>query len=321
MTNSDSDVIEKNTDFGSVLAEAREAQGYSVEEVFEHIKIPENVISAIEANNIDALPGATFAQGYIRTYAKFLEISEDRVLEMYNRAVPDKLATDLKPRSNLRAANSQSPLIKMMTVVLIIAGLFTAIYGGFKYYQKKAAVLETEMESKEQRFTGNSLDSPGEQAIDIQQNARITADDELIVEEAVSVDSPDETLEPDVAEKQESVSEDNEKQASVSEENVLPPEVEEPQEISKKDVIEFYAELGSWMEVRDASKARLFYNMVPRGQTKVITGQAPFSVSMGNAKTTRVVINDLEIDATNYIRSNNTASFKVSTQGQDIIFH
>jgi len=60
---------------------------------------------------------------------------------------------------------------------------------------------------------------------------------------------------------------------------------------------------------------------VPVGGSKVLEGKAPFSITMGNAGTTRVVINDLEVDIKDYIRTNNTAIFSVSTHGQDIIFH
>jgi len=103
------------------------------------------------------------------------------------------------------------------------------------------------------------------------------------------------------------------------------PEAEVSQQMIKnenrQDSIEFFAENGSWMEVRDANDRRLFYNMVPEGGSKIIHGQAPFRVSLGNAKTTRVVINDLEVDMSDYIRSNNTAKFKVSSEEKNVIFH
>lgn len=87
------------------------------------------------------------------------------------------------------------------------------------------------------------------------------------------------------------------------------------------DSIEIIAENGSWVEVRDANKSRLLYNMLPVGGSRVLVGRAPFSVTMGNAETTHVVVNDIAVDVSDYIRSNNIASFKVSTQGQDVIFH
>jgi len=81
------------------------------------------------------------------------------------------------------------------------------------------------------------------------------------------------------------------------------------------------AENGSWIEVRDANDDRLFYNMIAKGGSKTLTGQAPFSISMGNARTTKIVINDIAVDTSNFIRSNNTAKFKVSNDKQDIVFH
>ncbi len=87
------------------------------------------------------------------------------------------------------------------------------------------------------------------------------------------------------------------------------------------DVLKIYAEQGSWMQVHDASNKRLLYNMIPEGGGKVLQGQAPFRISLGNAKTTKLVINDLAIDMSEYILKNNTASFTVSTEGQKVVFH
>ncbi len=328
MSNSDSDIAESNSDFGSVLAEARKSQNYTVGEISEYLKIPAHVIAAIEANDLDTLPAATFTQGYIRAYAKFLEISEDNVLEIYNRAVPHDRATDLKPRSNLPGeANSQSPLVKTVTMFLIVAGIAAVIYGSFQYYQQKANVMEDELESKEPSFTGNSLDSPGSQRLSVKQNARLTDDDELIVGQSDPFERIVETRKTEKEESgiNESAMDTDAAETSeelVAEAEAVPEETEEmKQNDIQHDVIKFIAEKGSWMEVRDASNARLFYNMVPVGGSKTLSGQAPFRVSLGNAKTTRVVINDLEIDMTDYIRSNNTAVFTVSSEQQNVIFH
>jgi hypothetical protein len=95
----------------------------------------------------------------------------------------------------------------------------------------------------------------------------------------------------------------------------------EDKAIVVSDVLEIFAENGSWVEVRDASNSRLFNNMVSKGDTKVIQGTAPFHVTLGNAKTTRMLINDLEIDMVKYIRSNNTVKITVSTEDQKVVIH
>ena len=309
----DIETTEKDTDFGKELAEARKAKNYTVEEISEHIKIPVHTINIIEASDLDKLPTPTFARGYIRAYAKFLEISEDDVLEKYSHAVPREEEVTLRPRSKLPGeASSQSPLVKGITMLLILAGIAAVIFGSFKYYQEKADVMEGELDTRAQSYTGSSLDSPTSNRLDIKQDARFGDDGELPVEQSdpyqdISAAGVDQEISLDDSDTGSEIDAD-------TEEVVL----EQPPE---NDIIEIFAEKGSWMEVRDANKSRLFYNMVPVGGSKVIVGKAPFSVTMGNAKTTRIVINDLEVDMTDHIRSNNTAVFSVSTNGQDVIIH
>ena len=331
MSNSDSDTVEKSSDFGFVLAEARKTQNYTVNEVKEHLKIPADVIVAIEANDIDNLPAPTYTRGYLRAYAKFLEISEDSILEIYNRAVPHEQVTELKSRTKLPGeTNSQSPLVQMVTMLLLLAGIAAVIYGSFQYYQKKADIMQTELESKEPGFTGNSLDSPGEQGLNIRQNARLTdnkdeTDEAALVESAIDqsvIDGSevnDSAIDTDISGTTEELVVEEKVEAEV--ETVAEESQQMSQNEIQQDVIKIFAEKGSWMQVHDANKTRLLYSMVPVGGSKVLRGQAPFRIKLGNAKTTQVLINNLDIDMSAFIRSNNTASFTVSSDGENIIFH
>jgi cytoskeleton protein RodZ len=312
MSNSD-DVVAKG-DFGAALMQAREAQGFTVEEINMRLKIPKHDIIAIEASDIAALPASTYTRGYLRSYAKFLEISEESVLSLYNKAAPDTQVSDLKPRSDLGdKQNSYAPLIRMATPLLVVVGAVTVLYGIVQYYQDKADVMEDELGSRESSFTGNSLDSPGSNRSGIEQDARLTADGELILE------APNQA-EPDVEEVA------SETESAIAEESVAEEPIQkEPARVTdvnlKQDVLLINAENGSWIEVRDANDDRLFYNMIAKGGSKTLTGQAPFSISMGNARTTKIVINDIAVDTSNFIRSNNTAKFKVSNDKQNIVFH
>lgn len=342
MSNSDSDINDTDYDFGSVLSESRKSQKYTVDDISRQLKIPEPVILAIEASDLASLPPPTFVKGYIRAYARFLEISEEKVLDLYNRAAPQNSEAKLKSRSNLpNEKNSQSPLIKTVTVFLVISGIAAVIYGGFEYYQEKASVLENEIEAKETSFTGNSLDSPTIKPVEIEQNARLTEDGELIL---LSSDSADVIVEEDEALTDSAISGTTD--SGVAEQPVVESEPgasvrDVAQEISqqtdaqanqptgsqisgfdsRQDNIEIFAENGSWMEVRDANDNRLFYNLLPEGGSRKLYGTAPFYVSLGNARTTRVVINGLEVDMSRYIRANNTARFTVSSDQENVIFH
>ena len=340
MSNSDSDIKQTHYDFGSVLAEARQSQGYTKEEVSRQLKITVQMISAIEASNVDLLPASTFAQGYLRNYAKFLEISEENVLDLYNQAVPCNRAEKLKSRSkSLIETDSQSPLIKTVTAFLMVAAIAALIYGGFQYYREKANVMETELESTERSFTGHSLDSPGlnpvNNPVKIEQNARLTDEDELILQQDGSDPGEFNLGESnlDKADLNEAVVESEtddltKSKLEASAEVVINELTSESNPLESTqladeqlDVLTIYAKKGSWMQVHDANNVRLLYNMVPVRGSKELRGHAPFSISLGNAKTTSLVINDLAIDMSGYIRANNTASFTVSTKQQTVIFH
>lgn len=307
MSKSDSELIDNKVDFGSILAAARQTKSYTVDDVSRHLKIPHQVIEAIESNDVESLPPVTFTQGYIRAYAKFLEISEEKVLDAYNLAIPHETAANLRLRSPHHiGASSQSPLFKAITLLLVVSGIAAVIFGGVQYYQGKVDDMETQLESRQDSFTGHSLDSPGNRQLDIKQNARLTSDDELILESVYSIGSPEEK-----SGKQESVSDALDETA----------ETEEAMSSEVNDLIEIIAKKGSWIQVRDATNKQLFKNMVPVGGTQKLEGEAPFRISLGNARSTRILINGLEVDMSERISRRNIATFTVSTKEETVFFH
>jgi cytoskeleton protein RodZ len=319
MSNSESEVTEENIDFGSLLSAARKAQNYTVDQISEHIKIPVHYIVAIENNELKALPADTFARGYIRAYARFLEISDKQILELYERAVPQDHTKTLKPRSNLPGeASSQSPLIKTITMLLIFAVLGAVIYGSFQYYQEKAGVMGSERDGKQTSFTGSSLDSPSAASSGAGQEERLM-DDAATQNKSDSVSEVSVSSVNAIDEQDAAVTEAGEEVSATIPENMA--EMLADKEIPENDVLEIFAENGSWVDVRDASDSRLFNNLIAKGDTKVIQGKAPFHIALGNAKTTRVLINDLELDMVKYIRPNNTVKITVSTEEQKVIIH
>lgn len=59
---------------GRQLAAAREAQGLTVEEVVRHTKLSTRQVLALEADAYDQLPGPVFVRGFIRNYARHLQL-------------------------------------------------------------------------------------------------------------------------------------------------------------------------------------------------------------------------------------------------------
>ncbi len=75
---------------GAHLQRERALRGMSIEEMSSTTRIPLASLRALEGDRLDELPGDVFTKGFLRAYAKALDIDEDRVLSLYER---DRVAT------------------------------------------------------------------------------------------------------------------------------------------------------------------------------------------------------------------------------------
>jgi cytoskeleton protein RodZ len=93
---------------GMTLREAREALGMSVHDVAERIKFAPRQVEALEANDYVHLPQATFLRGFVRSYARVLQLDEVALLA----ALPSEPAQHLAARA--QAVNVAFPTMKSL---------------------------------------------------------------------------------------------------------------------------------------------------------------------------------------------------------------
>ncbi len=72
---------------GETLREAREARGWSVEEVERVTHIRAKYLLALEAGDVDSLPSMLQARGFLRNYAQHLGLKPDQVLGQMEEAL------------------------------------------------------------------------------------------------------------------------------------------------------------------------------------------------------------------------------------------
>lgn len=72
---------------GALLAAARAAAGLSVEAVSEAIKLKAAHVAAIEAMRADLLPAMPYAVGFVRTYARFLNLDAEAVAARFRAEI------------------------------------------------------------------------------------------------------------------------------------------------------------------------------------------------------------------------------------------
>ncbi|GIC76403.1 RodZ domain-containing protein [Moritella sp. F3] len=117
---------------GQILRDARIALDISVQQVSDNINLKKSVINNIEESVIDKDISQTFMRGYIRCYARYLNIAEDDVLCAYdsqNAACEDKAELQsFSRRTKLEANDNRLMLVSygiigFMLIVFLIWGL------------------------------------------------------------------------------------------------------------------------------------------------------------------------------------------------------
>ncbi|MDW3096404.1 MAG: DUF4115 domain-containing protein [Gammaproteobacteria bacterium] len=293
----------ENSGIGEVLRDAREAASYSVAYVAAQTHLKEEVIRALEADQFDQLPSDVFVKGYIRSYAKLLDIDSQSLLDAYpkDRSIETQTAIPTVKRAKKFNSSGVDPVViwSSVTVVAILAGLLMTWW----VHQENSDPVE--LASVVDRFDDqdvNEVNQQQEQKIqDSQHNVVIGSVDPKHVSEQQNAT-------PEIVNEDEVII--DEPRTAV---RVVPAIIEAPisgGEIDKVRITVKYTQ-ESWTEIFDARKRRLLHGLIKPGATRVISGQAPFNVFLGNSPGVQLEINGKPFDHSVYMRRNNTARFLI----------
>ena len=108
---------------GEILKRTRESRNLTVGTVNRETKISINVIRALEQDDLDSFSSETYLKGFLRNYAKYLELDPDQLWSMLNRqkgSVPDGKGTFWDIEEAVREEKLKSPKIVQRIVVPIL---------------------------------------------------------------------------------------------------------------------------------------------------------------------------------------------------------
>ena len=111
------------------LREARLRGGYSVGDAAQVLRIQEHYLQALEEGRFDQIPGTTYAIGFLRSYAGFLGLDPDEMVDAFKR---ERGLRTNEHRLAFPSPSDTSPKPKfwLILLVLVLAGL---AYGGWQY--------------------------------------------------------------------------------------------------------------------------------------------------------------------------------------------
>ena len=148
--------ISQEITLGSLLRTSREDRHIDLDAVVKETKVRRHYLEALENEEWEKLPSQVFVRGFVRSYAEFLGLDKEMVLDHYERAVPRER---YQPHV-LQSISTQSTMwrriiiisllvIALIGVIIYLRGNKISIIGkAFQYLETQSVTEEHEVRSE-----------------------------------------------------------------------------------------------------------------------------------------------------------------------------
>ena len=273
---------------GARLKSAREAAGLSLDQVAQQLKLAPRQVRALEDEDFAQLPGRTFARGFVRNYARLMNLDGDDLLSMLPDAAhapaleaPALQATGAMIAELPTASAPKTSFVRWLIPLLLVACIVGA--AAYEWYRgglslqgdtSRSAPSEPLQAAPAAPTSARELPNPlaGNPAGEAAPMPSVRGGSAEVAAAPAAGTPP---VSPATA------------AATVSPAQLL---------------------LGyrgpSWTEIRDHDGQVLISRLVAAGSEQAIRGAPPFDIVIGNARQVTLVYNGKPVDLSRYTRQN-----------------
>lgn len=112
-------------DVGALLREARTSKGMSVEDVAARLRLSSRVVRALEDGAFETLPAATYVRGYLRAYAKLVNIDGALLVAAYDHYAA--LPPDIDPYASAAEPQVQATDFPVRAITYLVVAVLTGM--------------------------------------------------------------------------------------------------------------------------------------------------------------------------------------------------
>ncbi|MDD2832965.1 MAG: DUF4115 domain-containing protein [Methylotenera sp.] len=283
---------------GARLLAARTAKNLSLQDVSDKLRYSVKQIEALEHNAFEKLPDAMITRGFIRGYAKLLELDAAPLIEIYRAASPSPFADTLNFHSSMQpVALTKDPLpwLKYVLVTILLLLFLLAWFFYVDYFSKQKAIA----------VDGAPVQSVVEQTV---------ATDDAVTTE---IQLPEIAL--PAAEREaldlsagSGVQSNMGVEDSINAEKIMPTDaVNQVTPVDNRNTADLVARTFSlsftqetWVSVTDKAGRKLFEKTFYAGDTQALGFPPPMTIVIGNAKATELTVDGQRVDLGSQSKNN-----------------
>lgn len=287
---------------GQKLRTAREKLGLSVEDISQAIKVQSNVVRQMEAGEFDALGPTVFAKGFLRSYAKHVQLGQAWLDEELASLALDTAPTLLPSRGERqeRSSTAERGMLAASYLVgtaILVSAIFvvthfdrfvstrseqTPLQGSTQQLPTTEPAIPVETITTDADSSNTTVVSGAPSVLNPTETKSVPADSSLIVAQSPAGIVPQASVEQ---------SSPVDAPAAVAAGLVALPSL--PADLQ---ALELVATGTVWVEISDSTGRRLEFNNLSNGVRKSYSGKAPFALKIGNAAFANLVAGGKTID-------------------------
>ena len=257
---------------GARLASARAAAGLTVEDVAAQMRISLRQVQAIEADRYDELPGAVFVRGFVKNYARLLQLDPTPLLHALEPALAGDVPLRAQEYAGALPENARRGHMRLWLIVFVVAVVVVLGAAGYEFWRSRSVAPSPAVVTP----TPADKSTASPQAPD-------TATEPIPLSPERIGDAPASGAAAHGAGAAGAVG------GVVS---TSPAPVASPGSGS----VEVNFVQDSWLEVRDGSGKLLFSGTGRANTSQTVTGEPPFDLLVGNATGVRIAYNQRPVD-------------------------
>lgn len=321
MTDQQSEIVEMTVpsaeNLGSLLRKAREAKGLSQQDVSNSLRFSVKQIEALENSAFELFSDAMMTRGFIRSYAKYLEIDAEPLLAIYRSGSGQEsqkkviaIKSSMRP---VELSGESWPWLKyiLATIVVLLFLLVWMIYVEFMPHQSEPSAETDAGAEHVEQSTEKSIPLPPaalpEAALPAAERVNEANLGEVTGEVAGEV-IQDSTATQATASSSLPAKTPAEKPAAapvstgIASSPPAPGSSGVPAAASKTISFSFTGQ--SWVSIKDKSGKVIYEKLGAEGMQETLTAVPPLTLVIGNAAVTAVQVSGKPLDLSSNIKNN-----------------
>lgn len=251
---------------GTILSQAREDNNLSIGHVADRLCLDIRVIEGLENDNYEKLPSTIFIRGYLRNYAKLLEVPEEPIIEGF-----DRINKSQKPKTIIatpkitpqKQTTSLDLWPKLVSILLVISLIVLMVV--WQFYSNTAEETENSVAQVDPTTTEPWANQNVGTPVPTENNINNGTNNAI----ATQIVSQDTTQTGTVTETR-------------SNSQTITKEIEETPPVELDHTLTVHFKRRVWMRIKDSDGKQLYEGIGNKDQVLPVKGTPPYKIKVGN---------------------------------------